>query len=114
VQSTEKNIGHISLIRPILSLSASHWPVRLACVRHAASVRSEPGSNSQNELITGAYFLVFKELPATPGLELLRLFPSGRPGKMFRLSLHRLRFLGLASPHPTLRPPKCYCSLSPL
>ena len=26
--------------------------VRLACVRHAASVRSEPGSNSQVQIVT--------------------------------------------------------------
>jgi len=29
------------------ALRAAHSPVRLACVRHAASVRPEPGSNSQ-------------------------------------------------------------------
>ncbi len=38
--------GHI----PTRSSPVRHWrvapPVRLACVRHAASVRSEPGSNS--------------------------------------------------------------------
>ena len=31
---------------PLYSRSEDHFRVRLACVRHTASVRSEPGSNS--------------------------------------------------------------------
>ena len=44
--------------------------VQLACVRHAASVRSEPGSNSQYKLktLTVTYFLVFKEQLCNPGV----------------------------------------------
>ena len=43
------------LTRPPLQLSAStreERSVRLACIRHAASVRPEPGSNSHNKVRT--------------------------------------------------------------
>jgi hypothetical protein len=40
-------ITHVLLTRsPLYSPSEEGFLVRLACVRHAASVRSEPGSNS--------------------------------------------------------------------
>ena len=51
---SERQVAHALLTRPPLSLmsSARRIPslnsVRLACVRHAASVRPEPGSNSLN------------------------------------------------------------------
>ena len=44
---TERQVPHALLTRSPLSNNRSHYPVRLACVRHAASVRPEPGSNSQ-------------------------------------------------------------------
>ena len=50
---SERQVAHALLTRPPLnsnSLGRSldpKSPVRLACVRHAASVRPEPGSNSQ-------------------------------------------------------------------
>ena len=57
---SERQVAHALLTRPPLS----HWPlppkiplpsfVRLACVRHAASVHPEPGSNSLNFL----YYLI--------------------------------------------------------
>ena len=56
---SERQVAHVLLTRPPLSstsLGRSLDPkssVRLACVRHAASVRPEPGSNSQQ--------MVFKE-----------------------------------------------------
>jgi hypothetical protein len=31
-------------------VQALHWSARLACIRHAASVRPEPGSNSPKKL----------------------------------------------------------------
>jgi hypothetical protein len=38
---------HVLLTRaPLYSFPEGNFRVRLACVRHAASVRSEPGSNS--------------------------------------------------------------------
>ena len=51
-------VAHALLTRPPLenmipktqALSSSCSPVRLACVRHAASVHPEPGSNSQFKL----------------------------------------------------------------
>ena len=36
---------------PLYSFSEENFPVRLACVKHAASVRSEPGSNSSVQSI---------------------------------------------------------------
>ena len=44
---TERQVPHALLTRSPLSQSRRADPVRLACVRHAASVRPEPGSNSQ-------------------------------------------------------------------
>ena len=44
---TERQVLHALLTRSPLSQSRRADPVRLACVRHAASVRPEPGSNSQ-------------------------------------------------------------------
>ena len=40
---------------PLYSSPCGDFPVRLACVKHAASVRSEPESNSP--VIFGVYFL---------------------------------------------------------
>ena len=44
---TERQVSHALLTRSPLKYHRSNTPVRLACVRHAASVRPEPGSNSQ-------------------------------------------------------------------
>ena len=44
---TERQVPHALLTRSPLSCPRRNNPVRLACVRHAASVRPEPGSNSQ-------------------------------------------------------------------
>ena len=47
---TEGQVTHALLTRPPLSFKESKLPfgfVRLACVKHAASVHPEPGSNSQ-------------------------------------------------------------------
>ncbi len=50
---SERQVAHTLLTRPplsLISLDRSRIPlnsVRLACVRHAASVHPEPGSNSQ-------------------------------------------------------------------
>ena len=44
---TERQVPHALLTRSPLSDTRRYHPVRLACVRHAASVRPEPGSNSQ-------------------------------------------------------------------
>ena len=49
---SERQVTHVLLTRPPLSNKTSirklpsSYSVRLACVRHAASVRPEPGSNS--------------------------------------------------------------------
>ena len=44
---SERQVTHALLTRPPLTfISEENQSVRLACVRHAASVRPEPGSNS--------------------------------------------------------------------
>ena len=49
---SERQVAHALLTRPPLEYAflgrslVQHIPVRLACVRRAASVRPEPGSNS--------------------------------------------------------------------
>ena len=44
---TRRQVAHVFLTRP--PLAARRPPARLACIRHAASVRPEPGSNSQHQ-----------------------------------------------------------------
>ena len=58
---TERQVAHVLLTRPPLSHKVRHSEeisskcfVRLACVRHAASVRPEPGSNSLKNCIKTA------------------------------------------------------------
>ena len=43
-------VAHVLRTRPPLNLELPPGPVRLACVRHAASVRPEPGSNSPKRI----------------------------------------------------------------
>ena len=43
---SERQVAHALLTRPPLTRPRRGSSVRLACVRHAASVRPEPGSNS--------------------------------------------------------------------
>ena len=61
-----RQVAHALLTRSPLSLVIFHRgfcllnPVRLACVKHAASVRPEPGSNSQfNVCLKLAFQLTF-------------------------------------------------------
>ena len=62
LSQTRGQITHVLLTRsPRYSPAEANFPVRLACVMHAASVCSEPGSNSPigkfNPLISGVYIL---------------------------------------------------------
>ena len=43
---SERQVAHVLLTRPPLIREQALFTVRLACVRRAASVRPEPGSNS--------------------------------------------------------------------
>ena len=55
---TEGQVTHALLTRPPLSFKESKLPfgfVRLACVKHAASVHPEPGSNSQKKLLRAMF-----------------------------------------------------------
>ena len=56
-------ITYVLLTRaPLYSPSEESFLVRLACVKHAASVHSEPGSNSPYKLFLGPVcYLVFKD-----------------------------------------------------
>src|SRR6058998_3760224 len=48
---TRGQVTHVLLTRsPLYRGSCDPFLVRLACVRHAASVRSEPGSNSPSKV----------------------------------------------------------------
>ena len=58
---TERQVPHALLTRSPLSDPRRNHPVRLACVRHAASVRPEPGSNSQ-KVVSKAFLLQIKVL----------------------------------------------------
>ena len=63
-----RQVTHVLLTRPPLIRSRRNFIARLACVRHAASVRPEPGSNSQFKSLnahycfTHYYIIVVKEL----------------------------------------------------
>ncbi len=46
LSQSEGQIAHVLLTRSPLIHHRSDFIVRLACVKHAASVRPEPGSNS--------------------------------------------------------------------
>ena len=83
-------VTHALLTRPPLALSRSSPLVRLACVKHAASVHPEPGSNSQKmclfqvqHKLTSLYipFYCFKgsfdrslNVPVSPGCLVQRIF----------------------------------------
>jgi hypothetical protein len=47
---TAGQVAHVLRTRPPLNVELPPRPVRLACVRHAASVRPEPGSNSPKRI----------------------------------------------------------------
>ena len=65
---TLRQVAHVLLTRPPLIHPRRNFIARLACVRHAASVRPEPGSNSQFKSLnahycfTHYYIIVVKEL----------------------------------------------------
>ena len=51
LSQTPRQVVHVLLTRtPVYSPSCPDFLPRLACLRHAASVRSEPGSNSPLKL----------------------------------------------------------------
>ena len=57
----QRQVAHALLTRPPLTLKeqAPRSFVRLECVRHAASVHPEPGSNSQNIVYTVCLHTVY-------------------------------------------------------
>src|SRR5438093_7319151 len=73
---TPGQITHVLLTRaPLYSGSCPPFLARLACVRHAASVDSEPGSNSQDKLDTFDLVTLKRPISALglPNAELTRI-----------------------------------------
>ena len=60
----ERQVAHALLTRPPLRYILLYISARLACVRHAASVRPEPGSNSQINYLLESLFSSLKLLIA--------------------------------------------------
>src|SRR5947199_9764631 len=72
---TPGQITHVLLTRARLySGDCSPFLARLACVRHAASVDSEPGSNSQDNLKCLTLFALKTELTRVSKLAVRFLF----------------------------------------
>ena len=76
-------VAHVLLTHPPLALLTSYRSIplrllaRLACIRHAASVRPEPGSNSRIILCLSAFLLIC--LLAFALLVVLSLISHKRP-----------------------------------
>src|SRR5712691_12540800 len=78
---TPGQITHVLLTRaPLYSGDCSPFLARLACVRHAASVDSEPGSNSQDNLMRLIRFALKTELTRKILLTVRFLFSKNRSG----------------------------------
>ena len=69
-------VGHVLLTRSPLYIHRSGLSVRLACVKHAASVHPEPGSNSPFEYGAGT-----AALPGKPDSALPRSWRPHRGGR---------------------------------
>jgi hypothetical protein len=78
-------VAHVLLTLP--PLGARGRPVRLACLIHAASVHSEPGSNSPSQKWKGCPGKP-RAWPVLLSISLRGLSPSQRQGGSFR-SLHK-------------------------
>ena len=92
---TERQVSHALLTRSPLKYHRSNTSVRLACVRHAASVRPEPGSNSQK--------VVSKALKV-PQIKFLNKFVLANILKNFRW----LKFVYTILNLNILKCPRCY------
>ena len=64
-------VPYVLLTRSPLETRRS--PVRLACIRHAASVHPEPGSNSPFDLYSDALRLVFMIVFQVQRIDVVRL-----------------------------------------
>ena len=62
LSQSEGQVTHVLLTRSPLVYPQKGLTARLACVKHAASVRPEPGSNSptMNSLIETIYSIILK------------------------------------------------------
>jgi hypothetical protein len=81
LSQTSGQVSHVLLTRSPLGLpQCCHWmdPARLACIRHAASVRPEPGSNSPSKSLSSrrARSLRFMESRRRRGFLVDRLAPE--------------------------------------
>ncbi len=82
---------HYSPVRHSPSGASTHAAVRLACVRHAASVQSEPGSNSSVQFLLKL------------SLDVLQIIPDPQTS-LHRASLQSLRNPLNADRNPTKNP----------
>ena len=104
---TRREITHVLLTRSPLVPELPPKRARLACVRHAANVHSEPGSNSPviKELLRVLF--VLKSGKLNPSMSLRFLFQRSdffRPGKKRHPSTEFLFDFSLAALFPELMP----------
>ena len=101
---TEGQVPHALLTRPPLSFKESKLPfgfVRLACVKHAASVHPEPGSNSQINFESRLAPLLFLN-------SILRIEKVRFTSSFAFYSIFKIRAFPLISAHAFYVPPsKC-------
>ena len=110
---TGGQITHALLSRlPLYHCGRSHDHARLACIKRAASVHPEPGSNSLNENLTSFHYSAVKEpsLPVARSLNdqrVRQLYPF-RPAMSIPVALAIPSFSRSGpsgAPHETLRAP---------
>src|SRR5437867_8009264 len=90
---TQGQVTHALLTRsPLYRGSCDPFLVRLACVRHAASVRSEPGSNSPFKLVAPKGRLLNGQVDLV--LVLLKLRSNGRTVQFSKSEFREGRILG--------------------
>ena len=79
-----RQVTHVLLTRPPLILSRRTRSARLACIRHAASVRPEPGSNSPNWCLTcSLLFIAFFAYPEGFAWQLLLVVQFSKSNLFF-------------------------------
>src|SRR3954462_5222742 len=98
----EGQIAHVLLTRSPLVYSRRGLTARLACVKHAASVRPEPGSNSPLNSV---------DWPRASSTRFHRLILE-YPGKSCPSELERLSYLKESSTDTEGRKPLATCRLA--
>ena len=74
---TRRQIIHVLLTRaPLYSAPEGAFRVRRACLRHAASVDSEPGSNSRLEFVSLEHYLILVKVSDNDSFRVLSFAPD--------------------------------------